>query len=130
MNRTIIVKSDGQKISFKENKTTAKHELPSTKPTNTPTPTKVAKSTEAHKPTATQTPKPTATQTPKPTATQIPKPTEAPQVIETPKAEQVYITNTGSKYHRKHCRFLEKSKIPIDLAEAKAGEYEPCKVCH
>ena len=119
---TIIAKSDGQKISFKENKTTAKHELPSTKPTNTPTPTKVAKSTEAHKP--------TATQTPKPTATQIPKPTEAPQVIETPKAEQVYITNIGSKYHRKHCRFLEKSKIPIDLAEAKAGEYEPCKVCH
>ena len=41
----------------------------------------------------------------------------------------VYITNTGSKYHRASCRTLKDSKIPISLSEAKAS-YEPCGVCH
>ena len=40
----------------------------------------------------------------------------------------VYITETGSKYHRDGCRNLTASKIPISLNEAKTG-YEPCKVC-
>lgn len=40
----------------------------------------------------------------------------------------VYVTQTGSKYHRDGCRHL-KSKIPISLEEAKAS-YEPCKVCN
>lgn len=40
----------------------------------------------------------------------------------------VYVTNTGSKYHRDGCRTL-KSKIPISLDKAKAS-YEPCKVCN
>lgn len=41
----------------------------------------------------------------------------------------VYITNTGTKYHRANCRYLRKSKIPISLEEAKAEGYTPCKVC-
>ncbi|MBI5778910.1 MAG: phospholipase D family protein [Planctomycetes bacterium] len=41
----------------------------------------------------------------------------------------VYITRTGSKYHRSECQHLAKSKIPIKLKDAKAKGYEPCKVC-
>jgi micrococcal nuclease len=48
---------------------------------------------------------------------------------ETPKGETVYITNTGNKYHRAECESLSKSKIPMELKEAKAKGYEPCKVC-
>ena len=44
--------------------------------------------------------------------------------------EIVYITKTGSKYHRGDCRYLKSSKIPISLEEAKADGYEPCKVCN
>ncbi len=40
----------------------------------------------------------------------------------------VYVTNTGSKYHRDGCRYLSKSKIPISLEVAKKS-YEPCSVC-
>ncbi len=40
----------------------------------------------------------------------------------------VYITRTGSKYHRNGCRYLSKSKIPITLSDAKQ-HYGPCSVC-
>ncbi len=41
----------------------------------------------------------------------------------------VYITNTGSKYHREGCPYLSKSKIPISLSEAILN-YEPCSQCN
>lgn len=41
----------------------------------------------------------------------------------------VYITKTGSKYHRGDCSALKSSKIEITLAEALAQGYEPCKLC-
>ena len=41
----------------------------------------------------------------------------------------VYITRTGSKYHRTGCRYLSKSKIPITINEAKQ-HYGPCSVCN
>lgn len=41
----------------------------------------------------------------------------------------VYITKTGSKYHRLGCRYLSKSCIPISLEDAKARGYAPCSVC-
>jgi len=44
--------------------------------------------------------------------------------------ETVYITKTGSKYHRSDCRYLKSSKVPISLEKAKADGYEPCKVCN
>jgi hypothetical protein len=44
-------------------------------------------------------------------------------------SEIVYITRTGSKYHRAGCRYLSKSKIPISLKEAKQ-HYSPCSVCN
>jgi micrococcal nuclease len=40
----------------------------------------------------------------------------------------VYITRSGSKYHRDNCRYLSKSKKAITLAEA-STRYSPCKVC-
>lgn len=43
-------------------------------------------------------------------------------------AEKVYVTKTGSKYHRASCSSLSKSKIEMPLAEA-AKRYGPCKNC-
>jgi micrococcal nuclease len=40
----------------------------------------------------------------------------------------VYVTRTGSKYHRAGCRYLSKSMIPMPLKEA-AQRYAPCSVC-
>lgn len=37
----------------------------------------------------------------------------------------VYITRTGSKYHRAGCRYLRKSCIPISLKDAIADGYSP-----
>lgn len=45
-----------------------------------------------------------------------------------PSTVTVYITNTGSKYHRGSCRYLRKSKIATSLQSARA-RYSPCKVC-
>jgi len=40
----------------------------------------------------------------------------------------VYVTKSGSKYHRDSCRYLSKSKKAMTLAEASA-RYSPCKGC-
>lgn len=42
----------------------------------------------------------------------------------------VYITNTGSKYHKSGCQYLKESKIPISLSNAKARGYTPCSKCY
>jgi endonuclease YncB( thermonuclease family) len=42
---------------------------------------------------------------------------------------EVYITNTGEKYHANGCRYLEKSRIPIGLADAQGRGYGPCSIC-
>lgn len=42
----------------------------------------------------------------------------------------VYITATGSKFHRDGCGSLSKSKIKIDRNEALEKGYEPCKRCN
>jgi len=41
----------------------------------------------------------------------------------------VYITRTGSKFHRAGCRYLRYSAIPIKRSEAIAQGYSPCSVC-
>lgn len=43
--------------------------------------------------------------------------------------QTVYITNTGSKYHRAGCSYLRKSKIPISLEDAQNSGYSPCSRC-
>ena len=42
----------------------------------------------------------------------------------------VYVTETGTKYHVDGCRYLKKSKIEKNLADAVAEGYEPCSKCH
>jgi len=44
-------------------------------------------------------------------------------------AETVYVTKTGSKYHRASCQHLSKSSTAIELSDAVARGYEPCKTC-
>lgn len=41
----------------------------------------------------------------------------------------VYITNTGTKYHKSTCRYLSQSKIKTTLKKAKAAGNDACKVC-
>jgi len=41
----------------------------------------------------------------------------------------VYITRTGSKYHRGGCSYLRRSRIPITLKEACARGYTSCSRC-
>lgn len=41
----------------------------------------------------------------------------------------VYITNTGSKYHRDGCRYLRSSQIAISESNALSQGFDPCKVC-
>ena len=65
------------------------------------------------------TPRPTA----RPTAT--PKPTAAPVNED---SYTVYITRTGSKYHRSGCSYL-KSKIAIEKKDAIAQGYTACSRC-
>lgn len=45
------------------------------------------------------------------------------------KTEQVYITNTGKKYHLESCRFVAQSKIPKDKALAVKEGFKPCDTC-
>lgn len=54
---------------------------------------------------------------------------QEPKPITNNKEVMVYVTNSGKKYHFDGCRYLSKSKIPINLDEAKS-KYDPCKVCH
>ena len=45
------------------------------------------------------------------------------------KANDVFVTTSGKKYHRDGCKFLSKSKLPITLEDARK-KYEPCSVCN
>ncbi len=51
-------------------------------------------------------------------------------VFAAPESMIVYITKTGSKYHREGCSSLKKSKISITLKEAIKRGYTPCKICN
>jgi hypothetical protein len=41
----------------------------------------------------------------------------------------VYVTKTGSKYHRSGCQYLRQSQIAISLSSAKAQGYTACSKC-
>lgn len=114
---------------------------PTPKPTVTPTPTVAPTPTPASTPTLSPTPtpttRPTARPTVEPTVKPTRKPTEAPTVkpTKTPEPEperstgEVYITETGAKYHRAGCQYLRKSKIGISKDDAIAQGYTPCSKC-
>ncbi len=44
--------------------------------------------------------------------------------------QTVYITSTGSKYHRAGCQYLRQSQQAISKADAAASGYTPCSVCN
>ena len=46
-----------------------------------------------------------------------------------PVQEVVYVTKTGTKYHRGSCHHLKKSKIKTTKADARSAGYTACKVC-
>jgi len=106
---TIIAVSDGSKITFNKKASSVK-------------------GSAAPKATA----KPTVQESSKAVATPSPTPKEEvkPAPTEETKDTTVYITATGSKYHKDGCRHLAKSKIPISLSEAKSKGYEPCGTCY
>lgn len=56
-------------------------------------------------------------------ATPVVTPVAAPAVV------KVYVTETGTKYHKATCKHLSKSKIEVDLKKA-MNDKEPCKTCH
>lgn len=46
-----------------------------------------------------------------------------------PNEETVYVTKTGTKYHKSSCRYVAKSKIAITKTEAQKKGYKACSVC-
>lgn len=48
----------------------------------------------------------------------------------TSKVEMVHITESGSKYHRAGCRYLNESDMEISLESALGRGLEPCSVCY
>ena len=95
------------------------------------TPTVAPQQIEANKTIAKEVPKQTEVTTSvnnggKPLPTPVPKTTTPCQNNE----QTVYTTNSGSKYHVDGCRYLSKSKIPINLSDAKSSGLTPCSKCH
>lgn len=45
------------------------------------------------------------------------------------KAQTVYVTKEGKKYHAKNCNIAKTGKSGIELIQAKKQGYEPCKLC-
>lgn len=46
-----------------------------------------------------------------------------------PNEETVYVTKTGTKYHKSTCRYVAKSKIAMPKTEAQNKGYKACSVC-
>lgn len=95
------------------------------KPAPTPTPTVTVTEEPQATPTLTAAPTPTPAPTPVPTAA---APAPAPAAAE-PQTETVYVTNSGTKYHRAGCSHLKSSKIEMDKDAAIAAGYTACKSC-
>lgn len=97
---TIVLTSDGESITTNTKAyTITSSDLSDTKPTENPLPDTVKKPT--------------------------PKPSTSTQIGDT----IVHITNTGSKYHRADCRYLNKSDIKTTLGKAVKSGLEPCITC-
>jgi hypothetical protein len=50
-------------------------------------------------------------------------------VVINSKAQTVYVTKGGKKYHAKNCNIAKTGKRGIELTEAKKQGYEACKAC-
>jgi hypothetical protein len=71
----------------------------------------------------------TASTAPPPAPVPVAAPTITPEPTPNTSESDVYITDTGSKYHRSSCRYLDESKYEVSLSWAISNGYEPCKVC-
>lgn len=58
------------------------------------------------------------------------KQAETEQQTQTEQEDIVYLTKTGSKYHRKSCRHIQDDAMQCSRAEAVRNGYEPCGICH
>ncbi|MBL7648327.1 MAG: thermonuclease family protein [Candidatus Hydrogenedentes bacterium] len=70
-----------------------------------------------------------------PSAVAPSKPSPAPRTSKVPaktdrKVNEVFITETGSKYHRGSCRSLKKSKRAVSKSDALSLGLEPCGICN
>jgi len=45
------------------------------------------------------------------------------------KAQTVYVTDGGKKYHKKNCSVVKEGKKGVELSEAKKQGYTACAVC-
>jgi len=119
---TIIAISDGSAVSFDKAASSVKAETsPKGKSQEAKLPTNNESSAENESPTETKTRENLSDG-----KTQTPSSTDNTER----NAKTVYITKTGSKYHKDGCRYLSKSKIPISLSEALERNYTPCSVCN
>ncbi|MGI5849246.1 MAG: hypothetical protein ACOX8Q_04125 [Christensenellales bacterium] len=55
------------------------------------------------------------------------KPTDITECY--PEEEIVYVTKSGTKYHKEGCTYLSSSKIPMSLDQAVEQGNEPCSKC-
>ncbi len=55
--------------------------------------------------------------------------TSAARAVASAVEVRVYVTKSGSKYHRAGCRYLSEGATEIALEEALTKGYEPCAVC-
>ncbi len=68
---------------------------------------------------------------PEPTITPAPNvPAPEPEEETDNKEITVYVTRTGSKYHRDGCQYLRQSRITSSLEDAKRKGYAPCSRCN
>ena len=58
-----------------------------------------------------------------------PSPSRRTPAPERQAVSTVYITNTGNKYHRTGCRYLDESQVPVSIESAKSQGYTACQVC-
>lgn len=57
-------------------------------------------------------------------------PTASPQFANSKNLKPVYITPSGSKYHKSTCRHIQKSAtVELSIEDAVNAGYEPCKDC-
>ena len=63
------------------------------------------------------------------TATKTTDETKPAEAIDR-KGTTVYLTKSGTKFHRDGCSSLSKSKIPISYEDAVARDFEPCGRCN
>jgi len=58
----------------------------------------------------------------------MPKPTNIEAYYA--KEDIVYVTKSGTKYHKDGCPYLKGSKIPVSLEQAKEEGLTPCSKCY